>query len=182
MNEALDKQLCEKYPKIFKDRHASMQETCMCWGICTGDGWYNILDQLCDNIQRRIDWKEKSNKAVTEYNSMRLQAKIGNWGPFKEFYSFLTGATESLVSKYMEEVLKSEPRPITDNIEQVVASQVKEKFGTLRFYYTGGDDVIDGMVQMAEAMSSVTCEECGASGKTNDGGWLSTRCEAHTNK
>jgi hypothetical protein len=59
---------------------------------------------------------------------------------------------------------------------------VKEKFGTLRFYYTGGDDIIDGMVQMAESMSGVTCEECGASGKTKGGGWLSTRCEAHTNK
>ena len=46
-----------------------------------------------------------------------------------------------------------------------MADQVKEKFGTLRFYYTGGDDRIDGMVRMAESMSAVTCETCGAPGK-----------------
>jgi hypothetical protein len=38
-------------------------------------------------------------------------------------------------------------------IPQVVAEQVKEKFGTLRFYYRGGDDFIDGLVSMAEGIS-----------------------------
>jgi hypothetical protein len=57
--------------------------------------------------------------------------------------------------------------------------QVKEKFGTLRFYYTGGDDYISGMVRMAESMSGVTCEECGAPGEQNDGGWIRTLCEEH---
>ena len=49
-------------------------------------------------------------------------------------------------------------------VTQVTLDQVKEKFGTLRFYYTGGDDVIDGMVRMAESMSGVTCEVCGKPG------------------
>jgi hypothetical protein len=35
----------------------------------------------------------------------------------------------------------------------VVVQQVKEKFGGLRFYYYGGDDIIAGMVSFAEAMS-----------------------------
>lgn len=64
-------------------------------------------------------------------------------------------------------------------IPQVVLDQVKEKFGTLRFYYTGGDDYIRGMVSMAEAMSGVTCEVCGKPGETNYGGWIKTRCEEH---
>ena len=62
---------------------------------------------------------------------------------------------------------------------QVTLDQVKEKFGTLRFYYTGGDDVIDGMVRMAESMSGVTCEECGSPGKRVGGGWITTLCEEH---
>ena len=49
MNEELDKQLCEKYPKIFKMRNASMQETCMCWGFEHGDGWFDIIDAACKN-------------------------------------------------------------------------------------------------------------------------------------
>jgi hypothetical protein len=59
---------------------------------------------------------------------------------------------------------------------QVTLDQVKEKFGTLRFYYTGGDDVIDGMVRMAESMSGVTCEGCGNPGKSRGGGWIHTYC------
>ena len=61
---------------------------------------------------------------------------------------------------------------------QVVASQIKEKFGGLRFYYSGGDDTIEGMVQMAESLSYKICERCGASGKTiSTNGWYSTRCK-----
>ena len=55
--------------------------------------------------------------------------------------------------------------------------QIKEKFGTLRLYHDGGDSYCDGVVDMAEAMSAVTCERCGAPGKPNDGGWISTLCD-----
>jgi len=69
-------------------------------------------------------------------------------------------------------------------VPQVTLDQVKEKFGTLRFYYTGGDDYIRGLVSMAESMSGVTCEGCGAQAKTNwpkaenggIGGWVRTIC------
>ena len=64
-------------------------------------------------------------------------------------------------------------------VHQVTLNQVKEKFGTLRFYYTGGDNYIDGMVTMAESMSGVTCEECGLPGTQTQGGWIKTACAAH---
>ena len=66
-------------------------------------------------------------------------------------------------------------------VTQVTLDQVKEKFGTLRFYYTGGDDEISGMVRMAESMSGVTCEECGNPGETKGQGWVVTLCETHRN-
>ena len=65
-------------------------------------------------------------------------------------------------------------------VPQVTLDQVKEKFGTLRFYYTGGDEHISGMVRMAESMSGVTCEECGSPGKTRGRGWIYTACDAHS--
>ena len=64
-------------------------------------------------------------------------------------------------------------------VPQVTLDQVKEKFGTLRFYYSGGDDEIRGMVRMAESMSAVTCEECGLPGTQTQGGWIKTACAAH---
>jgi hypothetical protein len=62
-------------------------------------------------------------------------------------------------------------------VPQVTLDQVKEKFGTLRFYYTGGDDYISGLVSMAESMSGVTCEGCGNVGERKGGGWVHTYCE-----
>jgi len=60
MNEQLDKELCDKYPKIFKMRNGSMQETCMYWGFDHGDGWFNIIQSACQNIQNHTDWKRKT--------------------------------------------------------------------------------------------------------------------------
>ena len=134
MRDDLDRQLCEKYPRIFADRHASMMETAMCWGFEHGDGWYQIIDSLCNNIQHHIDYNNKNfEKGYTQYKQ----------------------------------------------VPQVVATQVKEKFGTLRFYYDGGDDYIDGLVSMAESWSAVACEECGAPGTQNSQGWIKTLCETH---
>lgn len=62
---------------------------------------------------------------------------------------------------------------------QVVVQQIKEKFGGLRFYYDGGDDVVDGMVRMAESWAGHSCETCGAPGTSGGRGWVQTLCAAH---
>lgn len=62
-------------------------------------------------------------------------------------------------------------------IEQVVAAQVKEKFGTLCFYYDGGDEYIRGLVRMTEYLSGRICEICGNPGKFINNGWMKVRCE-----
>lgn len=141
MSPELDKKLVEKYPLIFKDRHASMQITAMCWGFECRDGWYNIINALCFQIQSHIDWK----------NSQRQSLLTNN--PYN--------------------------RPIPDEVPQVVATQVKEKFGTLRFYTDGGDDRTNGMIRMAEAMSAVTCEVCGSPGTFRGESWFYTACDLH---
>ena len=69
-----------------------------------------------------------------------------------------------------------ETRPV---VEQVEVNQIKEKFGGLRFYYSGGDDTVAGMVRMAESWASVTCEDCGVPGVSRSGGWIKTLCERH---
>ncbi|MGD9724862.1 MAG: hypothetical protein AB7V39_00440 [Nitrospiraceae bacterium] len=51
MSPELQDKLYKKYPALFAQHKLSMRETCMVWGICTGDGWYKILDQMCQKIQ-----------------------------------------------------------------------------------------------------------------------------------
>ena len=77
----------------------------------------------------------------------------------------------------LAEIVAGDFREVPESIPQVTLDQVKEKFGTLRFYYSGGDDYISGLVSMAESMTGVTCEECGNPGKSRGGGWIHTYCE-----
>lgn len=127
MTPELDTKLCLDYPKIFVNRAGSPWETLMCFGFEHGDGWYDLIDQMCGVIQSHIDWQNRKEEKV----------------------------------------------------KQVVAVQVKEKFGGLRFYYDGGDDFIRGVVAFAEDMSCVICEECGKPGKRRSGGWIRTLCDEH---
>ncbi|MGF6289652.1 hypothetical protein [Paraburkholderia youngii] len=63
---------------------------------------------------------------------------------------------------------------------QVVATQVKEKFGTLRFYTSDHDSAQDGMIELAEMLSAHLCELCGNRGRLYRDEWLiRTRCPEH---
>lgn len=80
---------------------------------------------------------------------------------------------------------------LCEKIESVtdgaVAKQVKEKFGTLRFYWTADDGVSDSdfqlirhLVRAYSVRSGRTCEQCGEPGVLSSSGhWLKTLCEAH---
>lgn len=61
--------------------------------------------------------------------------------------------------------------------------QIKEKFGSLRFYYSGGDDYVHVLSSFAESLSSKVCEICGDKGSIDvSASWLRCRCENHNKK
>ena len=74
-------------------------------------------------------------------------------------------------------------------IYQPTCAQLKEKFGTLRFYMDPSPDDhsqedrdrFHELIQRAEHASSVTCDVCGLSGKMLHDGWIRVRCEEHIN-
>jgi len=51
MKRELQQKLFTKYPKIFRQKDLPCSETCMCWGIAVENGWYTIIDCLCNAIQ-----------------------------------------------------------------------------------------------------------------------------------
>ena len=60
---------------------------------------------------------------------------------------------------------------------QIKVVQVKEKFGTLRFYIDGGTSEQHAVINFAESLSSIICEECGSFGNLyHRGTWLRTLC------
>lgn len=164
MNEELDKQLCDKYPLLFKDRNADMKTTAMCWGFCHGDGWFNIIDTLCWHLYCKYD----SAKSRHEFLVSRLGKP--SWG------DEITKNTK-LVTQ--EDVDKAKAK-MDEEAELVpIVVQVKEKFGTLRFYVNGASEAQYNYISFAEAMSGCTCETCGSPGKSLGRGWIYTACKEH---
>jgi hypothetical protein len=88
---------------------------------------------------------------------------------------------EENITWHTEFKQKTDPDYKSDYVP-VKFDQVKEKFGGLRIYYSGGDDCINGMVAMAATMSYKICESCGERGKPNKGGWIVTLCDKCRNK
>ncbi|NBP04388.1 MAG: hypothetical protein EBU90_30760 [Proteobacteria bacterium] len=165
-----------------------MTETCMCWGFECGDGWFAILDALCSNIQWYIDrpprvkekWfflKDLWNHTVWNHILYPVVSRILVPESNKNFKGRRWKLWNKFSDTFLLNVKYVEPKT---PIPQVVAEQVKEKYGSLRFYYRGGDDVVRAYVSMAESMSERTCETCGATDDTvkeSEGGWISIRCE-----
>ena len=56
--------------------------------------------------------------------------------------------------------------------------QVKEKFGTLRFYISQREDSLVNRTIAAKEQSATVCQDCGGPGKWfEDGGWVATLCD-----
>jgi len=160
MNRKLDEALCAKYPLIFKDRNENMMHTAMCWGFECGDGWYNIIDTLCGLLTSEY------RSAKSRYESIKDKVNQPRWEGSKDIIT--QEKIDEFKTKLDEETLKVP-----------VASQVKEKFGGLRFYVQAATDKHYQYITFAESMSYRTCEECGNPGKTYTDGWHMTLCDIH---
>ena len=63
------------------------------------------------------------------------------------------------------------------------ATQVKEKYGSLRFYMSWSTDAMEEVIREYEERSEKTCEVCGKEGSIDyKQKWLSCRCQQHRGK
>lgn len=84
------------------------------------------------------------------------------------------------VSEKLEAINNTKILPKYGASECIVATQVKQKFGTLRFYTNSipeefYEEANDAIV-VAENKSDVTCEVCGARGTVGGKGWIECLC------
>jgi len=78
-----------------------------------------------------------------------------------------------LIDKLCEDIIKLD--------QTIVATQVKEKFGTLRFYVDSAPDDVYDLIDKAECVSGSICEQCGEPGKrASNNMWLKTLCKKCT--
>ena len=177
MKKELDEKLCKDYPKIFVNRHGDMRSTLMCWGFAIGDGWFNIIDNACFLIQQHITHSRTQRANALRFNRVLKRALAGDTKGLIWHHTY-GDTVNDYTMKYVERDL-AEPsfKKVPEACTQVVAVQVKEKFGGLRFYVNGGDDTTDGILRMAEAMSECSCEDCGTPAKKGGSGWITTLCK-----
>jgi hypothetical protein len=180
MNQELEEKLYNKYPKLFKERSLPMTQTCMCWGLECGSGWFDIIDRMCSLVQHHIDETRRSAATVKRYNRAITQAVNGSDRNLLFYYEKRLGYKKEQAQEYVKRDLErgKQLRELFREVPtQLVFTQIKEKMGTLTVYYSGGDDYCRGAVSMAESMSSRICEDCGNPGKIRPGGWIRTLCD-----
>jgi hypothetical protein len=158
MSPELEHKLIKRYPGLFRDVNKSPKETLICFGAECGDGWFDILDNLC---------------------------------------GFITNLQKN--RSYF--LMKKDSKCIDFHCPDIVFSQIKEKFGTLRVYWHFADwgyeelaaqikdtedldkyisrysDVIESAIDFCEYLSSKTCEITGKPGKLYSKGWCVTLCK-----
>ena len=200
MNKEHTEYLAKTYPKIYCDLNKPAEESCMHWGFACGDGWFKILDKLSRNLQCWVDNPDWVHRDPAWLRVVKRVATDICWNPLTyRFFSWLYlrniprshSCNDPMAPTYQAQWKKYYKwqdglrfqslyrKPDFDPKRQIVALQVKEKFGTLCFYYFGGDRYIAGLVSMAESMSAVTCETCGCTDDTvgqNTKGWIQTLC------
>ena len=115
MNKENTQALFARFPELFAGKDMSIKENLMPFGFECGDGWFDLIWKLCEDIE----------------------------------------ATN----------------------EKVLALQVKEKFGGLRFYVTTGSNKVLDLINEAEAKSMTICERCGKLGILHQQGWWHTICD-----
>lgn len=159
MNSDLQEKLFQNFPEIFGQKDLSPKETAMCWGISCGDGWYAIIESLCEMIQNEVDQPHKNIERYEKY----LEDELSKEDCSKEY-----------VSNLKQTIMKEKSKIIP----QVQFVQVKEKFGSLRVYTNNVEnDNIYAYISFAETLSEKTCEVCGKYGKPSSGGWIKVTCD-----
>jgi hypothetical protein len=139
----------EKYPLLFRNKDE--MEPINLFGIECRQGWKSLLN----------------NAFALLYNKYKYSLDTYLYWKEKE-------PKDSATQEKLEE---SKQRLQEVEAQLPVVAQIKEKFGTLRFYCDNVNDYARGVIDMTEALSAEICEVCGGRGKHVGGRWVQTLCE-----
>lgn len=174
MNNELQNKLLKNYPEFFeylKDIPDNSPVLPIYFGFEVGDGWYTLLDNLMRSIQSYTKYNQKRIRIKNKFirNLHNITIKISSKFKYRYYKQI------NKIARYIYEKAQKENY---EKFSQVSITQIKEKYGTLRFYYYGGDEHIAGMVSFAEDMSAKICETCGSTKNvTQTKGWIKTICQ-----
>lgn len=147
MHEDLEQQLYQNHPELFlRGKHPV--------NISCGDGWFNIIDQLCYSICEDYNIAQSTLRYAERNASMKLPSQVS----YKKYIS----ACEEKVA-LQKELL---PALIT----------VRTKFGELMIHCMRETEKISAYINFAERMALCTCERCGNPGTIKRDNWIEVLC------
>lgn len=157
MDTKLEKYLIKKYPLMFPcEKGVDFVFECE-------DGWFTLIDTLASILQKNINYE----MANYEDRKKALFIQQTTTDPNHEPSSWLEKDENGMVI--------IPPMP-----EQIVAAQVKQKMGELRFYTEGYSSFSESIIHSFTKMSRNTCELCGKPGKmTQKNYYIQPLCSEH---
>lgn len=81
MKKELEQILFDRYPEFFSERHMPMSQSCMCWGIECGDGWFDLIDKLCLLLTHKIS------TTGSKYKDFRFQQIKEKYGELRIYHN-----------------------------------------------------------------------------------------------
>lgn len=146
------------------------------FGFECGDGWYSLLYSTFYTLYSKYS-------SASYYEKIQLK-NLKNFGNYYETYYNLHAYNQSDKDLYFHlleiiEKAKKETLRAKKNLPKI--EQVKEKYGTLRIYYSGGDKFVAGAIAVAESLSETTCEVCGQKSSINSL-YKKSLCDEHANR
>ena len=183
--------LMEAHPILFARNRLPMNETCMCWGIEAGEGWYAHLRDLCDILEtlnlticKKFGIVIRAEQVKEKYGTLRFYYFItfipSIWrrilaAPF-DFLEWCFST--KFKSETVENRLVWHPRwrhavcSFFTSVSTAIRCGRRGKCETV----TGAVQyMVDNLIENAESECYNTCEDCGRQIGTE---W-SPRCETH---
>ena len=143
-----NKELCEKYPFLIPSNRWSGKRITDCCGLDGEEGYWPGEPEE----HPEYDW------SYTELDEM----------PFGWKKAF----GEQICEEIMQELVEH------DCVDQYRILDIKEKYGSLRWYDSGGTEKIyNEIIPKYEALSEKTCIRCGAPATKISTGWISPWCD-----
>jgi hypothetical protein len=163
--------LTNKYPDLFSENKEG-EKHCPC-GAWVPEGWQGIVDELCGAIVQYTKNTYQSEYQIInkQYYLWHIIGKFLFWSR-KHFIKLFPKLNKSEYNKpfysFVEKFRQRSYKCVKYNKvypPAVKIDQIKSKFAYLRFYYSGGDKQVAGMVLFAEYLCSKTCEASGEKGE-----------------
>jgi len=74
MHSVLQEKIFNKFSNLYSERHLPMTQTCMCWGLACGSGWFDLL------------WKMSEKLEALNFKSLKITQVKEKFGTLRVYY------------------------------------------------------------------------------------------------